>query len=125
MGIPVAPAKTLRILVIDDESLVRWSLDEALTACGHTVLTAADGRAALGLLADGARDSDVVVLDYRLPGDDGLTLLPKIRALVPTARVVLLTSYGSADLEARAHALGAARVVHKPIDMDDVAGLVA
>jgi CheY-like chemotaxis protein len=126
MGKHVAVAtKGLRILIVDDESLVRWSLDEALTGCGHSVMTAAEGRAALRLLAGGARDPDVVVLDYRLPGDDGLTLMPAIRALAPAARVVLLTAYGSPEVEARALALGAERVINKPIDIDDVAQLVA
>ena len=117
--------KGLRVLVVDDESLVRWSLDEALSGQGHEVATAAEGRVAMELLTGRMRDPDVVVLDYRLPDDDGLALLPKIRALAPASRVVLLTAYGSPEVEARALELGAERVFHKPIDMDDVGQLLA
>ncbi len=126
MGTHTAVAtKGLRVLVVDDESLVCWSLEEALTGQGHEVATAAEGRVALALLAGRMSDPDVVVLDYRLPDDDGLALLPKIRALAPATRVVLLTAYGSPEVEARALELGAERVVHKPIDMNDVGQLVA
>jgi CheY-like chemotaxis protein len=113
------------VLVVDDESLVRWSLGEVLAACGHIVVTAADGQTALGLLSAGERNPDVVLLDYRLPEIDGLTLVPLIRARAPGARIVVVTSYGSLDVVHRALALGVERVVDKPIDIADVAELVA
>lgn len=116
--------EVMRVLVVDDEALVCWSLGEALTAQGYDVATAGEGRAALELLAGSGRNPDVVLLDYRLPGRDGLTLLPEIQALAPRARVVLMTAYGSPELLARAQALGA-RVIDKPIDIDRVAELVA
>jgi DNA-binding NtrC family response regulator len=115
----------LRILVVDDESLVRWALQEALGAAGHQVATARDGETTLALLADGARYPDVVLLDYRLPRIDGLELLPRIHALAPASRVILITAYGSPEVRARALALGACRVVDKPIDMDQLDELIA
>ncbi len=118
------PVAALRVLVVDDESLVRWSVGEALMARGHHVDTAVDAQAAVRLLSDGGRDPDVVLLDYRLPGIDGLALLPRIRVLAPRARVVMMTAYGSPEFTGRALALGAMRVVDKPIDLDDIVELV-
>lgn len=118
-------AAALRVLVVDDESLVRWSLEEVLNALGHRVECASDGLEAARMLSEAALPPDVVLLDYRLPGGNGLTLVPKIRAVAPKSRIILMTAYGSPDLVAHALALGVDRVVDKPIDVDEVAELVA
>jgi DNA-binding NtrC family response regulator len=117
--------RTLNILVVDDERLVRWSLTEALVARGHTVISAGDGRSALDAIAGGMPRPDVVLLDYRLPEVDGLEVLPDLRALSPESRVVLMTAFGTPEVTMRARALGAVRVVDKPIDLDDVEDLLA
>ena len=113
------------VLVVDDEPLIRWSLAETLTEGGYGVLEAGDGQAAIDAVVDAADGIDVVMLDYRLPDSNGLQVLARIRTLSPRTRVVLMTAYGTPEVVAEAFRLGAACVVDKPIEMHDVAGLIA
>jgi DNA-binding NtrC family response regulator len=115
----------LRVLVVDDEPLIRWSLAETLGDCGHQVVETGDGRGARGAVRDSSRHFDVVLLDYRLPDSEDLSLLACIRQLSPRTQVILMTAYGSPEVARGALDLGAFRVISKPIEMSDVAGLVA
>jgi DNA-binding NtrC family response regulator len=116
--------QALRVLVVDDERLIRWSLAEALTECGHIVTEAVDAASARRIVADAAPPPDVVLLDYRLPDSDDLGLLATIRHEAPDARVILMTAYGSPEVVKGAMELGAYRVVSKPFEVDDLAALV-
>jgi len=113
------------VLIVDDEALIRWSLAETLTDRGYGVLEAGDGRGAVEVLSEAPDPVDVIMLDYRLPDSNGLQLLARIRSLSPASRVVLMTAYGTPEVFAEAMSLGAVCVVNKPIEMQDVAGLVA
>jgi len=115
----------LSVLVVDDESLIRWSLAQTLMEQGHVVREAADGRGAMEVLQQSMVPFDVIMLDYRLPDTTALQLLEPIRALSPESRVVLMTAYGTPEISAEALRLGAVCVVHKPVDMHDVGDLVA
>ncbi len=114
----------LQVLVVDDESLIRWSLVEALGDRGHRVAEAGDGASAVNLLAGGRR-FDVVVLDYRLPDSNDLQLLEMIRNLSPDSTVIMMTAFGTPEMVEGALRLGAYRVVPKPFDLHDMARLVA
>jgi DNA-binding NtrC family response regulator len=114
-----------RVLVVDDELLIRWSISEALAERGFIVSDAPDGTAALRVLSDASAPPDVVLLDYRLPDSNDLTLLSKVIALVPRGRVILMTAYGAPDMMAAAIERGAFSVVHKPFEMQALAALVA
>ena len=82
----------VRVLVVDDEPLIRWSLSEALQDRGFDVRVAPDGQTALSALAEGAAGKpDVVLLDYLLPDSNGLSLFEKIRGLMPEGRVIMST----------------------------------
>ena len=116
---------TVSVLIVDDEPLIRWSLAETLTDRGYGVLEAGDGRGAVEALSDAPSPIDVIMLDYRLPDSNGLQLLARIRALSPGSRVVLMTAYGTPEVLAEALRLGAVCVVNKPIEMHDVADLIA
>jgi DNA-binding NtrC family response regulator len=116
---------TLSVLVVDDESLIRWSLAQTLMEQGHVVREAADGRGAIEVLQHSMVPVDVIMLDYRLPDTTALQMLGPIRALSPESRVVLMTAYGTPEISAEALRLGAVCVVHKPLDMHDVGDLVA
>jgi DNA-binding NtrC family response regulator len=118
----MAPA--VKVLVVDDEPLIRWSLSEALEDRGFDVTVAADGRAAVRALSDAGRPPDVVLLDYRLPDSNGLSVFEEIRGLVPRGQVILMTAYGTADVISRALDLGAYRVVTKPFELADVAEMI-
>ena len=108
----------LRVLVVDDEALIRWAVTETLTRAGHDVLQASDARSALRALADAGRALDVALLDLRLPDSSDLTLLSRIRVLLPDCAVVLMSAHVSAEVAAEARAMGAFDVLPKPFDLD-------
>jgi len=116
-------SRQLRVLVVDDELLIRWSLTEALEECGHAVAEAADAASAVRAVSDGQRP-DVVLLDFRLPDSADLALLQTIRRAVPQAQVIMMTAHGTPELVAGALALGAYRVVNKPFEVHDMTDLV-
>ena len=113
-----------RILVVDDEPLIRWCISETLGAAGHGVTEAQDAASALKALAD-MPEPDVILLDLRLPDSSDLGLLEKIRALAPAAAVVVMTAFGTSDITAGALSLGARGVLTKPFDMQDLAHVVS
>jgi DNA-binding NtrC family response regulator len=113
----------LRVLIVDDESLIRWSIAETLAQAGYEVIEAATAGEALQRVAESPRP-DVVLLDYRLPDSNDLKLLETIRRTLPSSPVIMMTAHGTPDMAAGAQALGAYRVLSKPVDMHDVAPLV-
>jgi len=114
----------LQVLVVDDEPLIRWSLVEILKQAGHVVAEAADAACAIRAIAS-AGPFDVVVLDYRLPDSNDLGLLSGIRKLAPRTAVIMMTAFEAADVADGAMSLGAYRVMLKPFEIGDMAGLVA
>lgn len=118
-------SSTLRVLVVDDEPLIRWSLAETLIDSGHEVLEAADGRSAIQALSDAPFPVDVILLDFRLPDSNDLALMSTIRRLSPNSQVILMTAYGTPEVVKGAQELGAFLVVHKPFEMADLTSLVA
>lgn len=115
----------LRVLIVDDEPLIRWSLAETLVDAGHSVAEAGDGETAVHLVAaDDGQPFDVVLLDYRLPDSEGLSLLARIRRMTPGTAVIMMTAYGTAELAMGAQKLGAYRVVPKPFEVHDMVELV-
>jgi DNA-binding NtrC family response regulator len=123
---PEKNSPSLHVLVVDDESLIRWSLVEVLGESGHTVEEASDGASALRAIetTDGTGPFDVVVLDYRLPDSNDLRLLEAILGKAPGAAVIMMTAFGTPEVTAGALKLGAYRVVAKPFDMHDMVNLV-
>lgn len=120
----MTPTQELRILVVDDEALIRWALSELLRQNGHTVVEAASAGAARAAINESTRAFDVVLLDYRLPDSNDLQLLEEIRRRMPASAVVLMTAHGSPEVVNSAMQLGAYRVVGKPFDMDNVETIV-
>ncbi len=115
---------TLRVLVVEDELLIRWSIAETLAQAGHTVIEAEDGATAVRTLTGAAEPVDVVVLDYRLPDSEDLTLLANIRRLSPQSAVILMTAYGTPEVTRGALDLGVYRVISKPFEMHDLEALI-
>jgi two-component system response regulator AtoC len=116
-------ARCLRVLVVDDEPLIRWSIAETLGAAGHQVTEAPDAASALRALAD-APDTDLVLLDFRLPDSNDLGLLAEIRRIAPSVPVIMMTAFGTPDVTAGALKLGASKVLNKPFNMHDLEDLV-
>jgi two-component system, NtrC family, response regulator AtoC len=122
-----APKKSpcLKVLVVDDEPLMRWSVTETLTDYGYEVVETGDGRGARMAVRNASHEFDVVLLDFRLPDSTDLSLLASIRRMSPHAQVILMTAFGTPEVVRGALDLGAFRVVSKPFEMDAVAELVA
>ena len=114
----------LRVLVVEDELLIRYAITETLGLAGHTVIEANDGAAAVRALTNSAEAVDVVMLDYRLPDSNDLTLLAAIRRLSPRSGVILMTAHGTPEVRKGALDLGAYEVMHKPFELHDLEPLL-
>jgi two-component system response regulator AtoC len=106
-----------RILVVDDDEALRDSLALLLAAEGYEVVTAGDASAALARLEEPV---DVVLCDVRMPGRDGLELLPDLIRRLPGAPVLLMSAYGSGDLAVEALKRGAFDYLAKPFQPSEV-----
>jgi DNA-binding NtrC family response regulator len=122
---PAAENRALaRVLVVDDEPLIRWSLAETLIQRGHIVTEAGDAKTTHRILTGTADRPDVVLLDYRLPDSNDLGLFAEIRRQLPESQIILMTAHGTPEIARDALALGAYRVVGKPFEVQDLAMLV-
>lgn len=110
--------KPTAVLIIDDEPLMRLSMEDALRTVGCEVRAAATGQEGLAMLEQAA--SDIVVTDLRLPGVDGLTLLQAARQRSPKTEVVVITAHGSVDTAVGAMKAGAYDYITKPFSMDEL-----
>jgi two-component system, NtrC family, nitrogen regulation response regulator GlnG len=107
-----------RVLVVDDEESVRWALTKALEGAGYRVDLAADGPS--GSSAAENPDVELVLLDVRLPGRDGLAVLGDLRKRRPDLPVIMMTAYGTLQVAVEAMKQGAYDYIGKPFDVDEV-----
>ena len=113
-----------RVLVVDDEGLIRWALRRALAGLGCDVEEAQDAGSAVRAAAQANAEFDVVLLDLKLPDSADLSLLARLRGLLPAARLILMTAFGTEETRSEAITLGAFRVIRKPFDVKAVAAMV-
>lgn len=114
------PSQT--VLVVDDEKNVRLTLRQALEDLGLTVETAEDGTEALDRLEK--TEYDLMLLDLRMPGLDGLEVLQRTRRTAPDLPVVIATAHGTVQNAVQAVRRGAVDVLLKPISLDSLRDLV-
>jgi two-component system response regulator AtoC len=107
-----------RVLVVDDEPLIRRSMERALTDQGFEVRSAAG--VAEGFTAFETIRPQVVVLDVRLPDGSGLEMLPRLRRIDPAVKVVMVTAFGETAEAVRAMKLGAADFLKKPYELEEL-----
>ncbi len=110
--------RAIRVLLVDDDDTFREVMSAELVRRGYQVASAADGRSALEQSSIG--ESDVILLDLRLPDMDGIEVLKKIRAREPAGRVVILTGHGTIDTAIKAIRLGAYDFLEKPCPVEQV-----
>ena len=113
-----------RVLIIDDEKHIRQMMRLTLEAAGYEVGEAPDGAEGVNLYGNGGA-WDVVVLDQRMAGMDGLETLRLLRTGDPTARVIMATAYASIELAVDAMKLGATDFVRKPLTPETLRNSVA
>ena len=110
-----------RILIVDDDEVVRWSYLRSLESISCNVEAASDGEQALQTME--RNPFDVVLLDMRMPGQDGLSVLRTIKQKWPESEVVIITGYPTVDSAKEAVQLGAYDYVAKPVGPQDVINL--
>ncbi|MEM7531477.1 MAG: response regulator, partial [Chloroflexota bacterium] len=106
------------ILVIDDERNMRWVLEQALEKAGYDVVTAEDGQS--GLLAFARNAVDLVLLDLKMPGQDGLSVLRTLRQRSAGVPMILMTAYATVPTAIEALKIGATDYIRKPFDLETV-----
>ena len=106
-----------RVLVMDDDAVLRGALRVALEAAGYEVLDAADGET--GLRLHDEHGADLVLVDIFMPERDGLEVIRALRAAIPRPKIVAMSGggrIGEFDVLQAAAALGAARTLQKPFE---------
>ncbi len=106
------------LLLVDDDDVFRGVLGRALTRRGFAVTAAASTEQAIELATD--QPPEYAVVDLKMPGDSGLTLIEKLIELDAETRIVMLTGYASIATAVEAIKLGATHYLAKPVDADDV-----
>ncbi len=107
-----------KILVIDDEKLIRWTLEQHLVKEGYDVVTAESAEKGLELLAEDA--PDLILLDNRLPEMTGLELLEKLKVQERGLMVIMITAYGMVETAVKALKLGAYDYISKPFNLEEI-----
>jgi len=111
-----------QVLIVDDEPLIRWSLAERLRGDGYGIIEAGTAAEAIQRADHGV---DLVLLDYRLPDEDGIVVLRHVREVDPDTLVIMLTAHKNVETVVEAMRAGAFDYATKPFDLDDVALRVA
>ncbi|NLZ92733.1 MAG: response regulator [Firmicutes bacterium] len=111
------------IMVVDDRVGIRKLLDEVLQSAGYHVITAASGNEALNLVRK--EKIDLVLLDMKMSGMDGLETLTHIKEEAPQIIVLIMTAYEELEILQEAARRGAAARISKPFDIDELKELVA
>lgn len=111
--------RKVKILVVDDEHLIRWSLEQNLKKQGYEVLTAGSGEDALRIIREDP--PELVLLDIQLPGISGLEVLEKIKEMDEDIIVIMVTAHGGLETAVTAMRIGAYDYLNKPFNLDEMA----
>ncbi len=112
----------LDILIVEDELFQREMLRDFLRKAGHRATEAESGEKALQLLEKGC--FDLMLMDFRMPGMNGIETLQKVKTIDPEIDVVIMTAYGTVETTVAAMKAGAGDYITKPMDLDELAMLI-
>ncbi|HJV17063.1 MAG TPA: response regulator [Bacillales bacterium] len=111
-----------KILIVDDQFGIRILLNEVFQKEGYETYQAANGLQALDIVKK--HGPDLVLLDMKIPGMDGIEILKRMKVIDPDIRVIIMTAYGELDTIQEAKELGAIMHFAKPFDIDDIRSAV-
>lgn len=111
-----------KILIVDDQYGIRILLNEVFQKEGYQTFQAPNGKQALAIAAN--ERPDLVILDMKIPGMDGLEILKRLKKLDESIQVIMITAYGELDLIQEAMRSGALTHLTKPFDIDELRKLV-
>ena len=114
--------KTVRILVVDDEEIIREMLFDTLSQAGYTVKTAKDGSDAIAQI--GNESFDIVITDIKMPDIGGMELLIRVLRTNPNVCVLLMTAYGTIKSAINAIKMGAHDYICKPFELSEMKNIV-
>ncbi|MBU4184993.1 MAG: sigma-54 dependent transcriptional regulator [Desulfobacteraceae bacterium] len=106
------------ILVVDDDHDFRWAIGNVLRAGGYKVTQAQNGEEALKLLEKYV--PDLILLDYRMPGQDGISVSADIKKIIPALPIIMITAYAEVESAVKAMKTGVYDYVTKPVDNNDL-----
>jgi len=112
------PENTFRILIVDDEALVCWSLSRALQEEGYEVSTVQSGEEALDIMTEWR--FDLVVTDLRLPQLNGMDLFREIKRRFPMCKVLMISAFGTPQVRDEAMKEGVLQFFDKPFDIKEL-----
>jgi len=120
----MAEAETKKVLVVDDEETLTWSMTKTLSRdrATYQLLTANSGTEALRIIEK--HSLNVVVTDIKMPDISGLDLLSTIRDKYPWIKVIIMTAYGSPEVQKEASERGSFQYIEKPFEIDDIRTLI-
>jgi two-component system, response regulator, stage 0 sporulation protein F len=107
-----------KILIVDDQYGIRILLNEVFQKEGYTTFQAANGVQALDIVQK--HSPDLVLLDMKIPGMDGIEILKRIKAINQDIQVIIMTAYGELDMIQETKELGAIMHFAKPFDIDEM-----
>ncbi|MGV3489512.1 MAG: response regulator [Tuberibacillus sp.] len=107
-----------KILIVDDQFGIRILLNEIFQKAGYRTFQAANGAQALAIVKD--ERPELVILDMKIPGMDGLEILKRIKKDDEETKVIIMTAYGELDMIQEAMDVGAVTYFSKPFDIDEL-----
>lgn len=114
----------LRILIVDDEPLIRWSLAQTLSDRGHLVAETDTAETTFAAVSQATVPFDVALLDLLLPDSHDLGVTRYLRRVSPQTQIILMTALGTPEIERQAVEAGVYRIVGKPFEIGAVIDLV-
>jgi two-component system response regulator (stage 0 sporulation protein F) len=107
-----------KLLIVDDQNGIRILLTEVFSTEGYQTYQASNGKLALEIVRNAS--PDLVLLDMKIPGMDGLDILKHIKSIDASIKVIMMTAYGELDMIKEATDLGAIMHFTKPFDIDEL-----